>query len=278
VILIAAFIAVELRAREPMLPMSFFRRRAFVCTNVATLAMYFWMFGAVFILSQYLQLVLGNSALQAGLKLLLWTGSVMVVSPIAGVLSARWGSRPFLVAGLALQAVALAWIALTATTTTSYVTVIVPFVFGGSGMALVFAPSASAILSVVRPDQAGQACGAANAIREIGGVFGVAVLGTVFAGAGSYATGHAFIDGLVPALWVGVAVLAAAALLVAAVRWPASAPDAQAAPAAPAAQAAPAAPAAQAAPAAPAAQAAPDGAARETERRRRGAATASLTR
>ena len=96
---------------------------------------------------------------------------------------------------------------------------IVPFIFGGSGMALVFAPSASAILAVVRPDQAGQASGAANAIREVGGVFGVAVLGTVFAGAGSYATGHAFIAGLVPALWVGVAVLAAAALLLAAVRW-----------------------------------------------------------
>ena len=180
--------------------MSFFTRPAFAFTNIATLAMYFGMFGAVFFLSQYLQLVLGNSALQAGLKLLLWTGSVMVVSPIAGVLSAKFGSRPFLVAGLALQAAALAWIALTATTTTSYTTVIVPFIFGGSGMALVFAPAASAILSVVRPDQAGQASGATNAIREIGGVFGVAVLATVFAGAGSYANGHAFVAGLVPAL------------------------------------------------------------------------------
>ena len=121
----------------------------------------------------------------AGLKLLLWTGSVMGVSPVAGVLSARYGSRPFLVAGLALQAAALAWIAATATTTTSYGTVLVPFIFGGSGMALVFAPSASAILASVRSDQAGQASGAANAIREVGGVFGVAVLGTVFAGAGA---------------------------------------------------------------------------------------------
>ena len=181
--------------------------------------MYFGMFGAIFFLSQYLQLVLGNSALDAGLKLLLWTGSVMVVSPVAGVLSARYGSRPFLVAGLTLQAAALAWIAATATTTTSYTTVLVPFIFGGSGMALVFAPSASAILASVRADQAGQASGAANAIREIGGVFGVAVLGTIFAGAGSYATGHAFVSGLVPALWVAVAVLAAGALLLAAVPW-----------------------------------------------------------
>jgi EmrB/QacA subfamily drug resistance transporter len=220
--LIAAFVAVELRTDEPMLPMGFFARRVFVMTNLATLAMYFGMFGSIFFLSQYLQLVLGNSALQAGLKLLLWTGSVMIVSPIAGILSARIGSRPFLAAGLTLQAAALAGIAATATTTTRYTTGLVPFVLGGSGMALVFAPSASAILSVVRPDQAGQASGAANAIREVGGVFGVAVLATVFSGAGSYATGHAFVAGLVPALWVGVAVLAAVALLLAAVRWPAS--------------------------------------------------------
>ena len=219
VVLLVAFVLVELRTAEPMLPMSFFTHRAFAFTNIASLAMYFGMFGAVFFLSQYLQLVLGNSALQAGLKLLLWTGSVMVVSPIAGVLSAKYGSRPFLVAGLALQAAALGWIALTATTTTSYTTVLVPFVFGGSGMALVFAPAASAILSVVRADQAGQASGATNAIREIGGVFGVAVLATVFAGAGSYATGHSFVAGLVPALWVGFAVLAFTAVVIAAVPW-----------------------------------------------------------
>ena len=231
VALLAGFVLVELRTAEPMLPMSFFAHRAFVFTNIASLAMYFGMFGAVFFLSQYLQLVLGNSALQAGLKLFLWTGSVMVVSPIAGVLSAKYGSRPFLVAGLALQAAALAWIALTATTTTSYTTVLVPFVFGGSGMALVFAPSAAAILSVVRADQAGQASGATNAIREVGGVFGVAVLATVFAGAGSYATGHAFVTGLVPALWVGFAVLALATILLAAVPWRSSPNSAVASPA-----------------------------------------------
>ena len=169
-----------------------------IASLAATLAMYFGMFGAIFFPSQYLQLVLGNSALQAGLKLLLWTGSVMIVSPISGVRSARRSSRGFLVAGLSLRAAALAWIAITASTTTSYSTVVVPFVLGGSGMALVLAPAASAILGVVRPDQAGQASGAANAIREVGGVFGVAILASVFAGAGRYATGPAFVTGLIP--------------------------------------------------------------------------------
>jgi hypothetical protein len=81
-------------------------------------------------------------------------------------------------------------------------------------MALVFAPSANAILSSVRTEQAGQASGANNAIRETGGVLGVAVLASVFTGNGGYVSPQAFINGLLPAMWVGVAVLAAGALVV----------------------------------------------------------------
>jgi hypothetical protein len=92
---------------------------------------------------------------------------------------------------------------------------IIPFILAGSGMALVFAPSASAILNSVRVDQAGQASGATNAIRELGGTFGIAVLATVFSGAGAYTTPQAFVDGLVPALWVGTGVLVFGALVAA---------------------------------------------------------------
>ena len=92
---------------------------------------------------------------------------------------------------------------------------IIPFILAGAGMALVFAPSASAVLNSVRVDQAGQASGATNAIRELGGTFGIAVLATVFSGAGAYTTPQAFVDGLVPALWVGVAVLAFGAIVAA---------------------------------------------------------------
>jgi hypothetical protein len=91
---------------------------------------------------------------------------------------------------------------------------IVPFLMAGAGMALVFAPSANAVLSSVRAQQAGQASGANNAIREVGGVLGVAVLATVFTGAGGYASPQSFVNGLIPALWVGVAVLAVGALTV----------------------------------------------------------------
>ncbi len=212
-VLLAAFVRHELRTPEPMLPMTFFAHRGFAVTNVVSLSMYFGMFGSIFFLSQYLQNVLGNSPFHAGLKLLVWTGSIMVVSPAAGILAERYGSRRFMIGGLSLQAIALAWLASETGLHQSYSSMIPPFILGGAGMALVFAPSASAVLASVRDDQAGQASGATNAIRELGGVLGIAVLATVFSSHGSYLSAHAFISGLRPTLWVGVAVLAAGALV-----------------------------------------------------------------
>ncbi|MFT3864201.1 MAG: DHA2 family efflux MFS transporter permease subunit [Solirubrobacterales bacterium] len=215
IVLIAAFVRQELRTKQPMLPMSFFAKRSFAVTNVVSMAMYFGMFGSIFFLSQFMQNVLGNSPLEAGLKLLVWTGATMVVAPLAGVFSEKVGPRWFMVAGISLQGAALAYLALVASTTVSYVTMIPAFVAAGAGMALVFAPAASAVLNSVRVDQAGQASGATNAIRELGGTFGIAVLATVFSGAGAYTTPQEFVNGMVPALWVGGAVLAFGALVAA---------------------------------------------------------------
>jgi MFS family permease len=195
--------------------MHFFANRGFAVTNAVSIAMYFGMFGSIFFLSQFLQNVLHNTPLQAGIKLLVWTGAVMVVAPLAGVLSERFGSRLFMVAGLALQAVALGMLATLASVDQSYASMVIPFVLAGSGMALVFAPSANAVLSSVRTAQTGQASGATNAIRELGGVLGIAVLATVFTSHGSYASPAAYVSGLVPAMWVGAAVLAAGALIAA---------------------------------------------------------------
>jgi EmrB/QacA subfamily drug resistance transporter len=215
-LLVIAFIAYERRAQAPMLPMSFFANRGFAVTNAVSLAMYFGMFGSIFFLSQYLQNVLHNTPLQAGVKLLVWTGATMVVSPLAGFFSERYGSRLFMAAGLALQALALGWMATLAGVSESYTSLIAPFILAGSGMALVFAPAANAVLSSVRTDQAGQASGATNAIRELGGVLGVSVLATVFTSHGGYASPQAFVNGLIPAMWVGTAVLGAGALIAAA--------------------------------------------------------------
>ena len=218
-VLIVGFVLQELRTPDPMLPMEFFKRRSFTVTNVVSLSMYFGMFGSIFFMSQYLQNVLGNTPLEAGLKLLVWTGAIMVVSPAAGYFSERYGSRAFMVTGLALQAIALGWLALEASVDQSYASMLVPFVFGGSGMALVFAPAASAVLASVRTDQAGQASGATNAIRELGGVLGIAVLSTVFSNHGSYASPQAFVNGLQPTMWVGAAVLVVGALVALAFRF-----------------------------------------------------------
>jgi EmrB/QacA subfamily drug resistance transporter len=212
-LLLGAFVIHERRTPEPMLPMEFFAQRGFAVTNAVSLAMYFGMFGSVFFLSQFLQDVLGDTPLQAGVKLLAWTGAMLVVSPLAGVYSERLGARLFMAAGLALQAISLGWLATMVSTHTSYAAMVIPFVLGGSGMALVFAPSANAVLASVRSDQAGQASGATNTIRELGGVLGIAVLATVFTSHGGYASPQAFVSGLQPAMWVGTAVLAAGAIL-----------------------------------------------------------------
>jgi predicted MFS family arabinose efflux permease len=213
VLLLTAFVVYESRKPTPMLPMSFFSDRSFSVANGVSLAMYFGMFGSIFFLSQFLQNVLHNSPLQAGVKLLVWTGATMVVAPLAGYFSQHLGSRWFMAGGLALQALALAWLAALAGVHMSYASMIAPFVLAGSGMALVFAPVAAAVLAAVAPDQAGQASGANNTIRELGGVLGIAVLATVFTSHGGYASAQSFVNGLVPAMWIGVAVLGAGALV-----------------------------------------------------------------
>jgi len=215
--MLALFVAWERRTATPMLPMRFFRSRAFSATNLVSLAMSFGMFGSVFLLAQFFQTAQHFSALQAGLRTLPWTGMPMLVAPAAGILSERWGSRPLMFAGLTLQTIALTWFAFILSATMPYTAVIGPFVLAGTGMALVFAPSANAVLSAVAAHEAGQASGAHNAIREVGGVLGVAVLAAVFSRAGGYATPQTFVHGLVPAVIVGAVVLglgAIAALMV----------------------------------------------------------------
>jgi EmrB/QacA subfamily drug resistance transporter len=213
VVLTSAFIAWELRAPAPMLPMGFFRDRSFAAANGASLLMYFGMFGSIFLLTQFLQTVQGHSPLGAGLRVLPWTAMPMIVAPIAGALSDRIGGRPLMAVGLALQATGLGWLAAVSTPTVPYSDLVIPFILSGTGMAMFFAPVANVVLSAVRPEEEGQASGANNAIREVGGVFGVAVLASVFSSYGGYGTPQSFVDGLAPAIWVGAIVVAAGAFI-----------------------------------------------------------------
>jgi EmrB/QacA subfamily drug resistance transporter len=211
--LLSAFVAWELRAPQPMLPMRFFRDRAFAAANGASLFMYFGMFGSIFLLTQFFQTAQGFSPLESGLRVLPWTAMPMVVAPIAGALSDRIGGRPIMATGLALQAIGLAWIAAVSTATVGYASLIGPFIVSGIGMAMFFAPVANVVLSAVRPLEEGKASGTNNAIREVGGVLGVAVLASIFARTGGYESPETFSDGLVPALWVGAVVVGVGAIV-----------------------------------------------------------------
>src|SRR4029077_13979441 len=145
--LLAAFVIWESRVAHPMLPLSFFRSRTFTAANLVSLFMYFGMFGSVFLLAQFFQVVQGYSPFQAGLRTLPWTGMPIIVAPIAGVLADRIGGRPILATGRALQAVALAWLSVVVTPTVPYEQMVVPFIMAGVGMGLFFAPIANVVLS-----------------------------------------------------------------------------------------------------------------------------------
>jgi EmrB/QacA subfamily drug resistance transporter len=211
--LLGGFVAWERRVAEPMLPLRFFENRAFAAANGASLLMYFGMFGSIFLLTQFFQTAQGYTPFEAGLRILPWTAMPMVVAPIAGFLSDKIGGRPFMATGLALQATGLAWIASVASATAGYESFVGPFVLSGIGMGMFFAPVANVVLSAVRRQEEGKASGANNAIREVGGVLGVAVLASVFARWGGYASSAIFVDGLVPALWIGAAVVAVGAVV-----------------------------------------------------------------
>ncbi|MFI2733379.1 DHA2 family efflux MFS transporter permease subunit [Streptomyces sp. NPDC018711] len=212
--LIGGFVHHGIHNKAPMLPMRLFRSRAFSGINAASLLMFLGMFGSIFLLSQYLQGVLGYSPTQAGLRMLPWTGMPMLVAPIAGALSDRIGGRPVVAAGLALQAIGLGWFALVVTPDVSYVVQLPALVVSGIGMALYFAPAANLVMSSVRPSEQGIASGANNALREVGGALGVAIMASIFAAQGGYESAQSFVDGLVPALWVGAGAVALGAVAV----------------------------------------------------------------
>ena len=172
----------------------------------------------IFPLAQFFQTVQHVSPLGSGLRILPWTAMPMIVAPIAGALSDRIPAHRIIGTGLALQAIGLAWIAAVSTPTMPYIDLVVPFALSGIGMGLFFAPIANLILGSVNAVEEGQASGANNAVRELGGVFGVAVLASVFSHYGGYTSGTAFVDGMTPAVYAGAAVVAVGALAMFAIK------------------------------------------------------------
>jgi len=226
--LIAVFGWWEQRASAPMVSLALFRRPSFTSANGVSFFMYAGLFGAAFLMSQFFQSAQHHTPLQTGIRLLPWTGAPMIVSPIAGKLAERYGNRVFMALGLLLQGVGLGWVAAIATAGASYAELGVALAVAGVGIGMVFPTVSTEVLASVPGEEVGVASGTNSALRELGGVFGVAVLATVFARPGVYQSPAVFVEGFRAALWVGAAFSAAGfvAALLGATR-PASVPASQ---------------------------------------------------
>jgi EmrB/QacA subfamily drug resistance transporter len=208
-----AFVAWELRAPDPMLPMRFFRSRAFSSGNAVGFLLFASLFSAVFFLAQFLQAGLGYGPFEAGLRLVPWTATLSICAPLAGALADRFGERPFMVAGLLLQAVGMAWIALIAEPGLAYGEMVAPLIVAGCGVSMAIPSAQSSAVGAVDPAAIGKAAGTNSMMRQLGGVFGIAIAVAVFTGAGSYATAEEFSDGFAAATGIaaGLALLGALA-------------------------------------------------------------------
>src|SRR3954469_3800208 len=211
-VLIAAFVAWELRTREPMLPMGFFRSRAFSAGNAAIFLTFASLFSAVFFYAQLLQTGLGYGPLETGLRLLPWTATFITIAPLAGALADRIGERPLMVPGLSLQALGMAWLALIAETGMSYTELLGPFIVAGVGVSMAIPAAQNSVVTSVEDEALGKAAGANSMMHELGGVFGIAVAVAVFAAAGSYVSALAFVEGFGPAIGVAAGLSALGAL------------------------------------------------------------------
>jgi EmrB/QacA subfamily drug resistance transporter len=207
-VLMAAFLAWERRARYPMLPLAYFRRRGFATANAVIFFQFISVIGSLFFITQLFQIGMGYSPLQAGLRILVWMAMPMLVAPAAGALADKIGNKPFMVTGLVLQAAGLGWLAMVAGIGTGYGTLVTPLIIAGIGTAMCFPTVANEVTGSVPAADVGVAAGTNNALNALGGAFGIAILAAIFAAHGSYATHATFIDGFRPAEWAAAAAAA----------------------------------------------------------------------
>jgi EmrB/QacA subfamily drug resistance transporter len=211
-VLLAGFVAWELRVPQPMVPMRLLRSRGFSAGNASGLFMYAALYGSLFFVTQFFQTALGNGPMATGLKLIPWTATVTVIAPVTGVLVNRIGARAFTVAGLALQGVGMGWIALIADPSTSFPQLIAPMIIAGAGVSMAMPAAQTAVINAVAAPEIGKASGVFNTLRQLAAVVGVAVAAAVFTAKGGYGTAQTFSDGFAPAIAVSAALSLAGAL------------------------------------------------------------------
>lgn len=185
-LLLSGFLLWEHRAPQPMVPLTYFRTRAFSAGNAAGFFLTASLFGAVFFLAQFMQVAFGSGPLKAGLQLLPWTATLFLVAPIAGRLVDRIGERPLVFSGLALQAVGMGWISEVSKGAVQYSDLVLPLIVAGCGVSMAMPATQSASIGALPREAVGIASGVYSMMRQLGGVVGVAVLAAVFAAAGGY--------------------------------------------------------------------------------------------
>jgi len=209
---LAAFVAWEARAPAPMLPLRFWRNRAFAAGNAtAFLAMGSVSAGAYFA-PQYFQLALGYAPLEAGLRLLPFFLTPTLIAPFAGAFSQRVGLRPVIAAGLLCECVGFAGVALAGS---SYAELVLALFVAGVGISMTLPTIPTAILGAVEPAENGMASGVTNMTQRLGAVFGIAVGVAVFSAQGGLESAAAVTDGFRPAMAVAAAGFALIGALVA---------------------------------------------------------------
>ncbi|HEY6887188.1 MAG TPA: MFS transporter, partial [Solirubrobacter sp.] len=146
------------------------------------------------------------------LRLMPWTATFLTVAPLAGALADRIGERPLMITGLSLQAIGMAWLALIAEPGMAYARILIPLVVAGVGVSMAIPAAQNSVVGSIAEAAIGKAAGANSMMRELGGVFGIAIAVAVFAGAGSYVSPQAFTDGFTPAIFVAAGLALAGAI------------------------------------------------------------------
>jgi EmrB/QacA subfamily drug resistance transporter len=212
-VLLCFFLALERRIEAPVLPLRLFRDRGFTIAGATWMLMAFSMFGAIFLLTQFLQTAQGYAPFTAGVLILPCSLMPALAAPLSGLLVKHIGVRGVVTSGLVLQACAYAWIAGVASPHVRYGWLVPALVAMGIGTGLLSGQVPRMILHFAPPEQEGMASGISSTFRQVGSVLGVAVMGSVFGAVGGYASPDRFVAGLVPALSLGAAVVAVAAAL-----------------------------------------------------------------
>lgn len=178
-VLLGSFIAWELNSSHPMLNVGFFKNPRFTAASVAVTLTFFAMFGALFLLTQYLQLVLGYSALAAGIRIAPFALVMMTVAPLSAKLASRFGTKAVVVTGLVTLSSSL-YLLSRLEISGGYRQVLVAMVVMALGMALTMAPATESIMGSLPRDKAGVGSAVNDTTRQVGGALGVAVIGSIF--------------------------------------------------------------------------------------------------